>query len=416
MRVAGEVRRPNSSTNNMKTIKTVAIQTGLSGLVLGWASLQAAAAVVRVPAQYATIQAAVNEATSGDEIRIAAGTYTEQVLITSKNLKLVGEPGAVLKAFPGMPVVAWPKVDSATLPLLGIIFCDHVLVRGLTLDGGRLADICPGLGGAIFHGSGGAVERCTIRGFRGESGFTFALGLFAGNSATFDRPLQRVSVLNNTFEDNANSIYIQGTVNSEPNPEQLHLEFNIEGNVIRGYGPTDSADQTGIHVQPGAGGEVKHNLITGHNYTGPDLLFSFGIEANGFGVALLPIRYVENVFQDNQIHLASFFATGAQFVENSFEGPGTGPFNIGIVSSGSADRIIANRFRNLTSGVFLVGDDPIFGTTLGIASDASLIANRFCEVGTPIILEPLVTGVQERGTRLNDCRGEDEADGGPDSD
>jgi len=143
---------------------------------------------------------------------------------------------------------------------------------------------------------------------------------------------------------------------------------------------------------------------------GPNLLFSFGIHADGFGVALLPIRYVENLFQDNQVHLASFFATGAQFVENTFEGPGAGAFNIGIASSGSTDRIIANRFRNLTSGVILVGDDPVFGTTLGIASNASLIENRFCEVATPILLEPLVTGVRERGTRLDDCCQEHEED------
>lgn len=51
------------------------------------------------------------------------------------------------------------------------------------------------------------------------------------------------------------------------------------------------------------------------------------------------------------------------------------------------------------------GDDPIFGTTLGIASDATLIGNRFCEVATPILVEPLVTGVEEHGSRLNDCRG-----------
>ncbi len=388
----------------MKTIKTVSMQSVVSSLVMAWTSLQAAGAVLQVPTQYATIQAAVDAASSGDEIRIAAGTYTEQVLIVSKNLQLVGEPGAVLKAFPGMPGVTWPKVESSAIPLLGIIFCDDVLVRGLTLDGGRLADIVPGgLGGAIFHGSGGAVERCTIRGFRGESGFTRSLGLFAGNSATFDRPLQRINVLNNTFEDNAYSIYMQ-TVFGEPNPEQLNLQFNIEDNIIRGYGPTDSAVQTGITILSGGiGGEVKHNLITGHNYTGPDLLFSLGINANGSPAALLPIQYVGNVFQDNQVHLASFFATGAQFVENVFEGPGAGAFNIGIASSGNADRIIANRFRNLTSGVVLAGDDPIFGTTLGIASDATLLGNRFCEVGTPLLVEPLATGVQERGTRLDDC-------------
>jgi hypothetical protein len=186
-----------------KALQALRAPAALSGLVLGWTCLQAGGAVLRVPIQYPTIQAAVNAAASGDEIRIAAGTYTEQVMITSKNLKLIGEPGAVLKAFPGMPSVTWPKVNSSSSPLLGIVFSDHVVVRGLTFDGGRLADVCPDLGGAMFHGSGGTVERCTIRGFRGQSGFTFALGMFAGNSVAFDRPTQHIRVLDNTFEDNA---------------------------------------------------------------------------------------------------------------------------------------------------------------------------------------------------------------------
>jgi hypothetical protein len=403
----------------MKTIKTVTMQSGLSALILAWANLQAAGAVLRVPAQYSNIQAAVNAAVSGDEIRISAGIYTEQVLITSKNLKLVGEPGAVLKAFPGMTGVITPRDPDGPRPralLLGIVYCDCVSLRGLTLDGGRLGDVCPYLAGAVFHGAGGSVERCTFRGFRGESGLSPAFGLGAGNFDILNRPLQDFNVRQNVFEDNTGSLLLTAFISGDPHPEPLRLRFRVEGNLIRGFGPSETAVQTGIQIRPGAGGEVKHNLIIGHNYAGADLGFSFGIDAQGLGVALLPIHYVENVFQDNQVHLASFFATGAQFVANTFEGPGAGPFNIGIASSGSADRIIGNRFRNLTSGVILAGNDPIFGTTLGIASDATLIANRFCEVGTPIILEPLVTGVQERGTRLNDCRGGDEADGGPDSD
>jgi len=255
-----------------KTFQTLCTPAALSSLVLGWTCLQAAGAVLRVPSQYPAIQAAVDAAASGDEIRIAAGTYTEQVMITSKNLKLVGEAGAVLKAFPGMQAVSWPKVPgSSSSPLLGIVFSDHVLVRGLTMDGGRLGDICPELGGAVFHGSGGTVERCTIRGFRGESGFTFALGMFAGNSVSFDRPLQHIRVLNNTFEDNANSILMTGIILGEPSPGQPQVQFKIEDNTIEGYGPTDSATQTGIELRAGTAGEVRHNLITGYNYSGPNL-------------------------------------------------------------------------------------------------------------------------------------------------
>lgn len=60
------------------------------------------AATRSVPSQYATIQAAVNAAASGDVIAIANGTYNEQVTIASSktNLRLVGasQTGVKLQA------------------------------------------------------------------------------------------------------------------------------------------------------------------------------------------------------------------------------------------------------------------------------------------------------------------------------
>lgn len=60
------------------------------------------AAERHVPADYATIQAAVIAAASGDTIHIASGVYVEQTWITNKNLTLIGQPGTILRAFPGM--------------------------------------------------------------------------------------------------------------------------------------------------------------------------------------------------------------------------------------------------------------------------------------------------------------------------
>ena len=39
----------------------------------------------------------------------------------------------------------------------------------------------------------------------------------------------------------------------------------------------------------------------------------------------------------------------------------------------------------------LFGNDPDFGTCLGIASNAALIADGFCNVATNIIIEPPAT-------------------------
>ena len=60
------------------------------------------AADLNVPADYPTIQAAVDAAENGDRIQIAAGVYTGQVLISNKRLTLTGSAGTVLRAVPGM--------------------------------------------------------------------------------------------------------------------------------------------------------------------------------------------------------------------------------------------------------------------------------------------------------------------------
>jgi parallel beta-helix repeat protein len=50
--------------------------------------------VLRVPDDFATIQAAVNAAQPGDAIQVASGTYCENVVITKSDLRLRTAPGA----------------------------------------------------------------------------------------------------------------------------------------------------------------------------------------------------------------------------------------------------------------------------------------------------------------------------------
>ena len=67
----------------------------LSSVLAGSIALAAQAAVLTVPAPYATIQAAVNAAApSGDMVLVSAGTYNETVAIEGKSLSIVSVSGA----------------------------------------------------------------------------------------------------------------------------------------------------------------------------------------------------------------------------------------------------------------------------------------------------------------------------------
>jgi parallel beta-helix repeat protein len=73
----------------------VTIPTGPSGFTEGGAAVAPQArGVLRVPGDYATIQAAVNAASPGDTIDVAAGVYCENVTIVAKSdLRLRTSPG-----------------------------------------------------------------------------------------------------------------------------------------------------------------------------------------------------------------------------------------------------------------------------------------------------------------------------------
>ena len=73
-------------------MRTRAFMTfALCALIVGAWVTGASAADIYVPADYTTIQAAVDAAAgSGDVIHIAAGTYQEQVKIDGKSLDLIG--------------------------------------------------------------------------------------------------------------------------------------------------------------------------------------------------------------------------------------------------------------------------------------------------------------------------------------
>jgi hypothetical protein len=78
-----------------------------------------------------TIQSAVNDAASGDNILIAQGTYVENVTVTGKALNIVGGPGATSVVAAGLgPVFTLGATTVGSTPQL-------VQISNLTISGGN---------------------------------------------------------------------------------------------------------------------------------------------------------------------------------------------------------------------------------------------------------------------------------------
>jgi hypothetical protein len=220
----------------------------------------------------------------------------------------------------------------------------------------------------------------------------------------------KLQVFRSTFADNLYSIVLAGgslsEIQSTFDPAQIRTTFVVSDNTITGNGPDPTGVQDGIEIWAGATGEVSRNNISDHAYVGTNnpTPFAFGVvayDALDFGAhplaPLKPIRFEGNLLRNKQMHLGVLRGDGSSIVDNIFDGtaPGRRPMGVGV--SGESLVIARNRFSNLPQGIVLFGNDPDYGTYLGIAHNAQVNTNRFCSATTNVLVEPLAMH-SEQGT------------------
>jgi hypothetical protein len=112
---------------------------------------------------------------------------------------------------------------------------------------------------------------------------------------------------------------------------------------------------------------------------------------------LAPVTIEGNVLRNNQGHVALFLSDESVITKNTLEGNLRGLRLTGIWFTGENVQVSENQFRDLESGIRVGGVDEDLGTAGGFATKAVLTNNRFCEVTTPVEMQPGAT-TTETGT------------------
>ncbi len=145
-------------------MKRLALVSALCLLVCFSLTAGSKAATLNVPGDYATVQAAIDAAVAGDEIVIAAGTWTENITI-NKTLTLKGaQAGIDARGRTGSETI----LTCASGHLVTVAAVDVVL-DGLTMTGTAAAGR---LGNCDSHGSGFEMRNCVMDGVA-QRGFWF---------------------------------------------------------------------------------------------------------------------------------------------------------------------------------------------------------------------------------------------------
>jgi hypothetical protein len=383
----------------MKKLTETRPKVGSAVLILGLATASfATAADLNVPtASYRTIQAAVDAANANDTIHIAPGVYTEQVQIISKTLTLVGQPGTILRATTNMSPFKIGSFSPFVVPIMGVL-SSQVTVRGLTLEGERLAEHYVGFGdmeGIFLRNCNATVENCAFYGFRESTPGPKGADAIVAVNFEDGPPEVTVRVVGCAFADNYNAIICVGL------PTRKSVSVTVENNTIVGPGPLTNVFTAGIFIREGVGGRISGNTISGFSYVGTegDFPISFGIlaahETNypQFGV-LQPLIIEGNTLRDNQWHISLVKGDNSVLRYNRLQGTAPGIFPVGLAVTGTNLMIANNQFENMEEGIRLIGNDPHYGTILGTAVDAQVTSNRFCGVTTNITVQPLASATE----------------------
>jgi hypothetical protein len=241
---------------NPSFIRSVVSATFLLVVLLG-ARVEAQATVRRVPADYPTIQQAIDASVSGDTVLVSPGLYTENINFVGKAIAVTSEGG------PDVTIIDGNRVDSVVRFISGEGLTS--VLSGFTLQNGIVNSFFSGDGGGITIKD--ASPTVTNNVITNNSGGNEGGGIsIQSGSPTISR---------NTIQNNTACAQGSGIV----------VRFGaplIQGNIV-----AFNSQSSGCGGGSGGGGIQVTSAISGSSFTQIlDNIISNNVHTHGGGIGL----------------------------------------------------------------------------------------------------------------------------------